>query len=181
MTAGPDARAARSGALHRQSIERRARLRLPRGRPAWRKVELVAGPVTLATPAGVRRHGDRDGRADATRSSMAFSAQISPVPRCGGLVMAAAVARLRPADPKTAKIKKRRERSFGYRAREEPRSHRGPSALRRTRLLVPVLVAFALLETGDDAAVVQVREGEALGEEGSTSSWPTPRTNRSAA
>jgi phosphopantothenoylcysteine decarboxylase/phosphopantothenate--cysteine ligase len=108
-------------------------------------VTLVAGPVALATPAGVARVDVES--ADEMRRALA-----NALTDADALVMAAAVADFRPAKPSASKIKKN--------GKEPP-----AIALARNADLIaeiggkrtgkkPVLVAFAL-ETGDDAAVVR--------------------------
>lgn len=64
------------------------------------EVELVAGPVALATPLGVRRH-------DVTTAADMAEALAARVPGADVVIMAAAVADFRPAVVAPTKIKKR--------------------------------------------------------------------------
>ncbi len=71
-------------------------------RAAWRRgasVKLVAGPASLATPHGIDR-------IDTVSASEMLDATSSNFPWCTTLVMAAAVADFRPANPARGKIKK---------------------------------------------------------------------------
>jgi phosphopantothenoylcysteine decarboxylase / phosphopantothenate---cysteine ligase len=71
-------------------------------RAAWRRgasVKLVAGPASLATPHGIDR-------IDTVSAAELLDATSSNFPWCTTLVMAAAVADFRPANPARGKIKK---------------------------------------------------------------------------
>lgn len=71
-------------------------------RAAWRRgaaVKLVAGPSALATPYGVER-------IDTVSASELLEATARDFPWCSTLVMAAAVADFRPANPAPQKLKK---------------------------------------------------------------------------
>jgi phosphopantothenoylcysteine decarboxylase / phosphopantothenate---cysteine ligase len=71
-------------------------------RAAWRRgadVKLVAGPSALATPYGVER-------IDTVSAATMLDATSRNFPWCTALVMAAAVADFRPANPAHGKIKK---------------------------------------------------------------------------
>ena len=112
-------------------------------------VVLVAGPVALATPAGVERRDVET--AEQMRAALADA--LGPnMAGADALVMAAAVADFRPAHASATKIKK------------DAASAPPPIGLARNPDLIaeisakragkaPVLVAFAL-ETGDDAQVL---------------------------
>jgi phosphopantothenoylcysteine decarboxylase/phosphopantothenate--cysteine ligase len=63
------------------------------------EVTLVAGPASLATPAGVRR-------VDVETALDMRGAVLGELPRASVVVMAAAVADFRPADPVAGKLKK---------------------------------------------------------------------------
>jgi phosphopantothenoylcysteine decarboxylase/phosphopantothenate--cysteine ligase len=63
------------------------------------EVTLVAGPASLATPAGVRR-------VDVETALDMRGAVLAELPRASVVVMAAAVADFRPADPVAGKLKK---------------------------------------------------------------------------
>jgi phosphopantothenoylcysteine decarboxylase/phosphopantothenate--cysteine ligase len=63
------------------------------------EVTLVAGPASLATPAGVRR-------VDVETALDMRAAVLGELPRASVVVMAAAVADFRPADPVAGKLKK---------------------------------------------------------------------------
>jgi phosphopantothenoylcysteine decarboxylase/phosphopantothenate--cysteine ligase len=63
------------------------------------EVTLVAGPASLATPAGVRR-------VDVETALDMRAAVLAALPRASVVVMAAAVADFRPADPVAGKLKK---------------------------------------------------------------------------
>jgi len=67
---------------------------------AGAEVTLIAGPITHRTPVGVRR------RVDIVSASELTAAVEAAFPACDVLVMCAAVADLRPADPRAQKIKK---------------------------------------------------------------------------
>lgn len=107
------------------------------------EVTLIAGPVSLATPAGVARR-------DVVSAEDMRAALAQIVPSSDALVMAAAVADFRAASPSPSKIKKGD-------AKEAIALARNPDLIaeigEKRAGKTPVLVAFAL-ETGDDAAVV---------------------------
>jgi phosphopantothenoylcysteine decarboxylase/phosphopantothenate--cysteine ligase len=71
------------------------------------EVTLVAGPVSLPTPYGVRRVDVRGTIAMGAALEQALGSDLS---RADALVMAAAVADYRPAEASTSKIKKNDER-----------------------------------------------------------------------
>lgn len=100
------------------------------------RVILVAGPVALATPPGVRR-------IDVVTAREMERAVHEHAPGAGVVVMAAAVADFRPSDPAATKIKKER----GLRAIELVEN---PDILAGLRRVAPgaVLVGFAA-ETDD--------------------------------
>ncbi len=108
---------------------------------AWRRgadVLLVSGPSPLPPPAGVAVH--RVETAEEMEGAVAMA-----LPGADALVMAAAVADFRPADPAAEKLKKE---AGGV---PELRLERTPDVLRETRGLRPagcVVVGFAL-ETTD--------------------------------
>jgi phosphopantothenoylcysteine decarboxylase/phosphopantothenate--cysteine ligase len=71
-------------------------------RAAWRRgatVKIVAGPSSLATPYGVERF-------DSVSAAEMLDATARNFPWCSTLVMAAAIADFRPANPARGKIKK---------------------------------------------------------------------------
>ncbi len=71
-------------------------------RAAWRRgatVRLIAGPSTLPTPRGVER-------IDTVSAQQMLEATSRNFPWCSALIMAAAVADFRPAQPAAEKIKK---------------------------------------------------------------------------
>ena len=71
-------------------------------RAAWRRgatVRIVAGPSSLATPYGVERF-------DSVSAAEMLDATARNFPWCSTLVMAAAIADFRPANPARGKIKK---------------------------------------------------------------------------
>ena len=118
----PYARGHRPRALHLEPQQRQDGRGARGGRVApGRGVDLVAGPLAVATPPGVTVHAvefdrrdGRCGRADCSRESDV-------------LVMAAAPADFRPAAPATSKIKKTRAR------RRRSPSRRPPDILRATQ------------------------------------------------
>ncbi|AKV02036.1 Phosphopantothenoylcysteine decarboxylase [Labilithrix luteola] len=112
------------------------------------RVELVAGPVSLPTPSGARRHDVETAEQMQRALDGILGADLSGA---DALVMAAAVADFRPADPKTAKIKKGDGDPSAITLTKNPDLIAVIGARRKGPR--PVLVAFAL-ETGDDAAVV---------------------------
>jgi phosphopantothenoylcysteine decarboxylase/phosphopantothenate--cysteine ligase len=116
------------------------------------RVSLVAGPVSLATPAGVARTDVRSARELERAVDVLLGADLRGA---DALVMAAAVADYRPAEPSTTKLKKQGETMHVNLVRN-PDILAAIGARRAGAL--PVLVGFAL-ETGDDATV----EGYARG------------------
>jgi phosphopantothenoylcysteine decarboxylase / phosphopantothenate---cysteine ligase len=104
------------------------------------EVVLIAGPVALGTPAGVERRDVET--ADQMRTALADAMRSADA-----LVMAAAVADFRPADPSAAKIKK------GTRTAIDLIENPDLVAEIAGRPRTATIVAFAL-ETGDDAAVL---------------------------
>lgn len=113
-------------------------------------VDLVAGPVALATPDGVRRHDVET--AEEMRAALARLAG-DDLSGADAIVMAAAVADFRPASRSAAKIKKDAGTPTVTLA-PNPDLLAGLGATRAARQTGrPVLVGFAL-ETGDDAAVL---------------------------
>jgi phosphopantothenoylcysteine decarboxylase/phosphopantothenate--cysteine ligase len=111
-------------------------------------VTLVAGPVSLATPPGVRRK-DVESALDMQR---ALDEALGPdLSRADALVMAAAVADFRAASPSATKIKKAPSGPPAIALEENPDVIAAIGARRSGKR--PVLVAFAL-ETGDDASVI---------------------------
>ena len=110
-------------------------------------VTLIAGPVALATPDGVRRV-DVESAADMQRAlDDALGADLS---KADALVMAAAVADFRAAQASPTKIKK--EAGTPAITLTKNPDLLATIAARRTGKM-PVLVGFAL-ETGDDASVL---------------------------
>jgi len=110
------------------------------------RVTLVAGPVALATPAGVAR-------VDVETAEDMRVALDAALGAADALVMAAAVADFRPAEAQATKIKKEGQGSDApvVSLVRNPDLLAGIGARRKGPL--PVLVGFAL-ETGDDAAVL---------------------------
>ncbi len=110
-------------------------------------VTLIAGPVELATPPGVRRVDVRGALAMRTALWDALGADLAAA---DALVMTAAVADYRPADVSATKLKKDGERA-------ELALVKNPDLLAeigaRRAGTRPVLVGFAL-ETQDDAGLV---------------------------
>ena len=108
------------------------------------QVDLIAGPVSLPTPVGVKRTDVES----ALEMQKALDAALAGA---DALVMAAAVADFRPAQPKKDKIKKTG-------AAPEIALTENPDLIaaigaKRNGATKPMLVAFAL-ETGDDAQVL---------------------------
>jgi phosphopantothenoylcysteine decarboxylase/phosphopantothenate--cysteine ligase len=66
------------------------------------EVTLVAGPVALETPTGIRRH-------DVETAQQMHSAVMAEVTECDIFIACAAVSDYRPLQPETQKIKKTRE------------------------------------------------------------------------
>ena len=112
-------------------------------------VTLVTGPVSLGTPAGVKRIDIES----ATELGAALDRVLGPDLRgADALVMAAAVADFRAAETSPTKIKKGRDADAPTIAlTRNPDLLAGIGARRAGKS--PLLVGFAL-ETGDDAAVL---------------------------
>ncbi len=117
-------------------------------------VTLVAGPVALETPRGVRRVDVRS----ALEMRAALDAALGGDPGADALVMAAAVADYRPASPSAAKIKKSGGGLPAIALAENPDLLAELGAQRGERAR-PVLVGFAL-ETGtaDDVLAYAARK-----------------------
>jgi phosphopantothenoylcysteine decarboxylase/phosphopantothenate--cysteine ligase len=114
------------------------------------RVTLVAGPVALATPAGVQRVDVRS--ALEMRDAMKRALEGADV-----LVMAAAVADYRPADPKVEKIKRAGQPTVSIELVQNPDLLAEVGAMRKGAS--PYLVGFAL-ETVDAATIVGVARGK---------------------
>ena len=110
-------------------------------------VTLVAGPVALATPHGVKRVDVRGAVAMQAALQQALGTDLS---RADALVMAAAVADHRPAETSPSKIKKSDER-IAIELVKNPDLLAEVGAARGGRR--PVLVGFAV-ETADRAGLV---------------------------
>ncbi len=110
------------------------------------RVDLVAGPVSLATPPGVRR-------LDVESAEEMRRALADVLPGADALVMAAAVADFRPASAQAAKIKKDESGAAPPILLAQNPDLIAEIGEKRSGAKRPVLVAFAL-ETGDDAAVL---------------------------
>lgn len=111
-------------------------------------VQLVAGPVTLPTPAAVVRHDVESAEEMRARLDALLGGDLSGA---DALVMAAAVADFRPAAAAASKIKKQGGAAPTIALAENPDLIAGVGARRSGR--APVLVAFAL-ETGTDEEVL---------------------------
>jgi phosphopantothenoylcysteine decarboxylase/phosphopantothenate--cysteine ligase len=120
---------------------------------AGANVSLVAGPVALATPAGVTRTDVRS----ALDLQHAVDALLGEDLRgADALVMAAAVADYRPATPSATKLKKQGETLHV----ELVRNPDVLASIGARRVgASPVLVGFAL-ETGDDATIEAYARGK---------------------
>lgn len=112
------------------------------------KVTLIAGPVALATPAGVARVDVESASELAEALDRVLGADLSGA---DALVMAAAVADFRPATASEVKIKKEDGGVPAVVLAKNPDVLAGIGARRAGAR--PVLVGFAL-ETGDDAQVL---------------------------
>ena len=115
------------------------------------EVTLVAGPVSLPTPAGVRRVDVRG--AVAMRAAL-WQAMGLDLSRADALVMAAAVADYRPAETSASKVKKSDERVALEMVRN-PDLLAEVGAARAGRR--PVLVGFAVETEGGEALVAYAR------------------------
>jgi phosphopantothenoylcysteine decarboxylase/phosphopantothenate--cysteine ligase len=111
------------------------------------QVTLVAGPVTLATPAGVRRV---DVRSAASMQAALADVMGGDLAGVDALVMAAAVADYRPAAPSATKMK-RGEAAASIALARNPDLLAEIGARRAG--VRPALVGFAV-ETGDQASLV---------------------------
>ncbi len=109
-------------------------------------VTLIAGPVTLPTPHGVRRV---DVRGAVSMRQVLWQALGLDLQKADALVMAAAVADHRPAEPSASKVKKSAER-ISVDLVKNPDLLAEVGAARADRM--PVLVGFA----------VETERGEAL-------------------
>jgi phosphopantothenoylcysteine decarboxylase/phosphopantothenate--cysteine ligase len=117
-------------------------------------VTLVAGPVILPTPHGVRRVDVRDARSMQAALAQAMGADLSGA---DALVMAAAVADHRPAVVSPTKLKKAGDRvSLELVRNPDLLAEIGAARADRPR---PVLVGFAV-ETGGHEALVTYARGK---------------------
>jgi phosphopantothenoylcysteine decarboxylase/phosphopantothenate--cysteine ligase len=112
------------------------------------EVTLVAGPVAIATPAGVKRIDVESAEQMQTAIAAAVGADLS---RVDAVVMAAAVADFRASATSATKIKK--EAGPPSIALAKNPDILADLGAKRDGAKRPVLVGFAL-ETGDDAAVL---------------------------
>jgi phosphopantothenoylcysteine decarboxylase/phosphopantothenate--cysteine ligase len=118
-----------------------------RARRLGANVTLIAGPVALATPDGVRRVDVRSANAMRTALWQALRPDLSGA---DALVMAAAVADYRPAEPSAEKLTSG-ESSLALELVPNPDLLREVGQARQGKL--PFLVGFAL-ETGTEAKAV---------------------------
>lgn len=119
-------------------------------------VTLIAGPVSLDTPIGVRRIDVDTARAMKEALDDAMGPELASA---DGLIMAAAVADFRVVNASATKIKKGpldAEASITLAANPDLLAAIGR---RRGDAATPVLIGFAL-ETGDDAAVLAYAKGK---------------------
>ncbi len=114
-----------------------------RARARGAKVTLIAGPVALATPAGVDRH-------DVETAEQMKNTLASALANADALVMAAAVADFRPSVASATKLKKDGTTPTIALAKNPDLLAEIGAARKGAR---PILVGFAL-ETGDDASVI---------------------------
>lgn len=115
------------------------------------KVTLIAGPVSLPTPHGVTRH---DVRSVAELRAAIWSAMGADLSGADALVMAAAVADYRPAEPSSEKLK----RGAGTLTLTLVPNPDLLAEIGRTRRGTrPVLVGFALGTESDERAVTTAR------------------------
>jgi phosphopantothenoylcysteine decarboxylase/phosphopantothenate--cysteine ligase len=114
-------------------------------------VTLVAGPVSAATPHGLRRV---DVRGALEMRAALWQALGPDLSLCDALVMAAAVADHRPAAPSENKVKKGDER-MALELIKNPDLLREVGVARAGR--TPVLVGFAVETSGGDALVAYAR------------------------
>ncbi len=116
------------------------------------EVVLIAGPVTLATPARVAARHDVE-TAEQMRAALAEA--LGPaLDRADALVMSAAVADFRPAAVASGKIKKGDKEDAPTIALAKNPDLLAEIGARRDGAKKPVLVGFAL-ETGGDDAVLE--------------------------
>lgn len=116
-------------------------------------VTLVAGPVTLATPHGVRRV---DVRGALEMKAALWEALGANLDRADALIMSAAVADYRPAETSTTK-RKRSAEPLELKLVPNPDLLAEVGAARTNPR--PVLVGFAV-ETGDDEAILAYARGK---------------------
>jgi phosphopantothenoylcysteine decarboxylase / phosphopantothenate---cysteine ligase len=114
-------------------------------------VTLVAGPVTLATPAGVKRV---DVRGAVTMRQALWQAMGLDLSKADALVMSAAVADHRPVETSASKIKKSDEHAT-IELVKNPDLLAEVGAARAGKR--PVLVGFAVETEGGDALVAYAR------------------------
>lgn len=114
------------------------------------EVTLVAGPVALATPRGVKRIDVESAEQMQRALDDVMGNDLANV---DALVMAAAVADFRAAQASATKIKKAAAESASSIALTKNPDLLAAIGARRSGCARPVLVGFAL-ETGDDAAVL---------------------------
>ena len=114
------------------------------------EVVLVAGPVALATPYGVRRIDVESAEQMRAAIDDAMGGDLS---KADALIMAAAVADFRAAAPSVTKIKKGQGAADPSIALTKNPDLLAGIGAKRSGRAKPVLVGFAL-ETGDDAAVL---------------------------
>ncbi len=113
-------------------------------------VTLVAGPVTLATPARVNRIDVRSALEMRAEVKRALGKDLAGI---DALLMCAAVGDFRPATAHPTKIKRRQNAAFTLNLVQNPDILSEIGAARRGS--APVLIGFAL-ETGDDAEIVEL-------------------------
>jgi phosphopantothenoylcysteine decarboxylase/phosphopantothenate--cysteine ligase len=116
------------------------------------EVTLVAGPVTLPTPHGVKRV---DVRGAVTMRQALWQALGVDLSRADALVMAAAVADHRPAETSATKVKKNGDERVTLELVRNPDLLAEVGAARAGAK--PVLVGFALETEGGDALVAYAR------------------------
>lgn len=114
-------------------------------------VTLIAGPVDLPTPSGLRRV---DVRSAVDMREALWHVLGRDLSGADALIMAAAVADYRPVEPSPTKIKKRNERTAIELVRNPDLLAEIGGARTGSR---PVLVGFALETTGGDALVQYAR------------------------
>lgn len=119
------------------------------------EVTLIAGPVTLATPSGVRRVDVRSALDMQAALREALGADLGGA---DALVMSAAVADYRPASAHATK-QKRSEATLTLELTQNPDLLAEIGALRAARGAGPALVGFAV-ETDTDEQVVAYARGK---------------------